>query len=585
MFLRNSIQIITLISFLAIGSVSASQSFFTKDADVKRGEIIKKYISAKRIVWQSDGSENRIKNLSELLKEGNGQTDLSNAQLCILQSNTTEKPAFLVDFGKEIHGGLQLVTSRWPSKKAIKIRVRFGESVSEAMSEIGEKGATNDHAMRDFIVELPWLGKLEIGNTGFRFVRLDLIDENVQLHLKELRAISTYRDIPYLGSFNSSDTLLNKIWETGAYTVHLNMQDYLWDGIKRDRLVWVGDLHPEVATINSVFGYSEVVPKSLDLIRDITPLPKWMNGISAYSMWWIILQYDWYMHHGDIAYLKQQQLYLKGLLQQIMSQIDENGVERLNGERFLDWPSTKNKEAVHAGLQAMMVRSISIGYKLSAILKDKEMIKECEAALKKMSGYVPNHHYSKQAVSLMAISGLINPKEANNEVIAVGGAKDFSTFYGYYMLQAKAMAGDYNGALNNIREYWGGMLKMGATTFWEDFNLDWMQNAAPIDQLVPKGKKDIHGDYGDYCYVGYRHSLCHGWASGPTAWLTEHVLGIKVTAPGCREITIKPNLADLSFAEGTFPTPYGVLWVKHTKKADGRIQTEIKAPKQIKIVK
>lgn len=129
------------------------------------------------------------------------------------------------------------------------------------------------------------------------------------------------------------------------------------------------------------------------------------------------------------------------------------------------------------------------------------------------------------------------------------------------------------------------MLDLGATTFWEDFNLAWMKNAAPIDQLVSKGKKDIHGDYGDYCYKGYRHSLCHGSASGPTAWLTEHILGIKVTAPGCKEITIEPNLADLDYAEGTFSTPFGVLWVKHTRKRDGSINTNIEAPKEIRIVK
>lgn len=58
------------------------------------------------------------------------------------------------------------------------------------------------------------------------------------------------------------------------------------------------------------------------------------------------------------------------------------------------------------------------------------------------------------------------------------------------------------------------MLDMGATTFWEDFDMDWMENAARIDQIVPAGKKDIHGDYGAYCYRGFRHSLCHGWASG-----------------------------------------------------------------------
>lgn len=34
-------------------------------------------------------------------------------------------------------------------------------------------------------------------------------------------------------------------------------------------------------------------------------------------------------------------------------------------------------------------------------------------------------------------------------------------------------------------------------------------------------------DGGAWCYVGLRHSFCHGWASGPTAWLSRHVLGIE----------------------------------------------------------
>lgn len=112
------------------------------------------------------------------------------------------------------------------------------------------------------------------------------------------------------------------------------MQDYLWDGIKRDRLVWVGDMHPEVATINAVFGYNEVVPKSLDLARDITPLPGWMNGISTYSMWWILIQRDWYLHNGNRAYLKQQQAYLVKLLDLLSQKIDDKNSEKLDGTRI-----------------------------------------------------------------------------------------------------------------------------------------------------------------------------------------------------------------------------------------------------------
>ncbi len=339
------------------------------------------------------------------------------------------------------------------------------------------------------------------------------------------------------------------------------MQDYLWDGIKRDRLVWVGDMHPETSTIAAVFGYNEVVPKSVDLSRDITPLPQWMNGISAYSMWWIIIHRDWYYHNGDLNYLKEQKEYLVKLLAQLATKIDANGNEKLDA-RFLDWPSSENPKGIHAGLQALMVLAFDAGKDLCKISDEPESVKLCEASIAKLKKNVPDINHSKQAASLMALAGIIPAQKADEEVIAVNGAHDFSTFYGYYMLKAKAKAGDYEGALNNIREYWGAMLNLGATTFWEDFNLDWLPNASRIDELVPEGKKDIHGDY---CYKGFRHSLCHGWASGPTPWLTEYVLGVQVMEPGCKVIKIEPQLGDLTFAEGTFPTPMGIATIKTHK--------------------
>ena len=549
----------------------------------QRDELTREYVSPTRILWQTG----TVTNTEQLLKPGNGQADLTNAGISVLKNEGTgQQSSILLDFGKELHGGLEIVTGMWsPGNTPRNIRVRFGESASEAMAEIGEKGATNDHAIRDFNIQVPWLGKIQIGETGFRFVRIDLLDADAELHLKEVRAIFTYRDIPYLGSFKSSDERLNEIWKTGAYTVHLNMQDYLWDGIKRDRLVWVGDLHPEVATVNTVFGYNDVVPKSLDLARDVTPLPGWMSGISTYSMWWIILHHDWYMHHGDIDYLKEQQPYLSGLVKQIVAKIGPDGKEIMDGNRFLDWPSSEDAAAVHAGLQAMAIWSLSTAAELGDIIGDKETKQVAERAVTTLQGYVPPMGQSKQAAALMAITDMVDPATANDDVLAVGGAKNFSTFYGYYMLQAMAKADNYQGALDVIRSYWGAMLDLGATTFWEDFNLDWIPNAARIDELVSAGKKDIHGDYGGYCYVGFRHSLCHGWASGPTAWLTEHVLGIKVVAPGSREIAIDPHLGDLEYAEGTYPTPYGVLTVKHRKGANGQIITEIEAPKEVKIIR
>ena len=547
---------------------------------------VKTYLSPQRIVWMQQESGAEIRHSERLLQKGLGQSDLNGGMACILKSTETAKPAILFDFGSELQGGIQLITAIDGPNRPIKVRVRLGESAEEAMSEIGpESGATNDHAMRDFEVVLPWLGVLEIGNSGFRFARIDLVTPDVSLYLREVNAIFEYRDIPYLGSFNSSCERLNKIWMTGAYTVHLNMQEYLWDGIKRDRLVWVGDLHPEVMTVNTVFGNQEVVRKSLDLAKERTPLPGWMNGMSSYSIWWILIQYDWFMYQGDRTYLEEQREYLKGLLSFMKTKVGADGKENLDGGRFLDHPSSGNREGIHAGLQAMMVMGFNAGAKLCDILGEKETAKSSREMAALMQKYVPSANESKQAAALMAMAGIIPAQKANDEVLSVGGVKNFSTFYGYYMLEAQAMAGAYQTAIDNIRSYWGGMLDLGATTFWEDFNLDWMVNAAPIDNLVPEGKVDVHGTYGDYCYVKFRHSLCHGWASGPTSWLTRHVLGFEVVEPGCKVLRIIPNLGDLSWAEGALPTPMGLVWVRHEKQQDGTVKTKIKSPKGIKIIK
>ena len=552
---------------------------------LQRDQRTRVYLPPTRIVWKEEGGGASIQGEANLLRPGNGQTDLANTSICVMKSSVNGHPSLLLDFGKELQGGLQLVTGMPGSQKPVNIRIRFGESVSEAMSTTGIRGATNDHAMRDFTLSLPWLGVAEVGNTGFRFVRIDLLDPASELQLKEVRAIFTARDIPYKGSFSCNDEQLNKIWLTGAYTVHLNMQEYLWDGIKRDRLVWVGDMHPEVMTINTAFGYNEVVPKSLDLIRDITPLPQWMNGISSYSIWWLLIHRDWYLYQGDLDYLMQQKTYMEGLLKYLLTKVDANGREKLDGNRFLDWPSSENQPGVDAGLQALLTMAMDAGSELCRLLKNDSLAAQCAEAAGRMKKQVPDANHSKQAAALMVLAGLMDPVTADKEVISVGGAKNFSTFYGYYMLQAMGKAQNVQGGLDIIRTYWGAMLDLGATTFWEDFNMEWLPDAAPIDNLVPEGKKDIHGDYGDYCYKGFRHSLCHGWASGPTSWLTQHVLGFKVLEPGCKVVKIEPSLGDLLWAEGTLPTPQGTIFVRHEKLSDGSVKTTVKAPKGIRIIK
>lgn len=600
--LRNTIAccLLALVPGMALMAQNNIPPVFAGDEELFREDILTRtYITPKQVFWTSSATS--VRDAQLLLKPNTGQSDIFASGMCQLVNKGSDKASVILDFGKEIHGGLKIVISTVSPARTPVFRVRFGESVSETCSELNtttslvETGsnevmdlknntATNDHAMRDMELTCPYYGSIEIGSTGYRFVRLDLLTDDMLVNLKEVTAILRYRDIPYEGSFNCSDQRLNDIWMTGAYTVHLNMQEYIWDGIKRDRLIWLGDMHPETSTISYVFGEDESVYSSLDLAVKQYPLPNYFNGMSAYSMWYLIMQYDWYMHFGNIDFLRKHGDYIKGLVDLIDTKVDAEGNDDLGGGRFLDWPSSPNEKGVHSGYRALIVWAMNDAAKLCRILGDEPQAKKAEAIVARLNQKIMPSNNLKQAEGLMAIAGLKSAEDAAKAILE-GGPKGFSTFYGYYMLQALAMDGKYAEALDIISKFWGGMLDLGATTFWEDFNLDWVDNVGRIDEFVPAGKKDIHGDFGAYCYPGFRHSFCHGWASGPTAWMSQHVLGIEPLEPGCRKVSVKPHLGNLEWAEGTCPTPMGNIYVKHVRQADGSVKSTIKAPKGVKVVK
>lgn len=597
--------IIGILCCLATGTTMAQNealpTIFGADTTLVRRDIMARaYITPKQIVWTS-GSE-AVREPELLLRPNTGQSDIFGTGMCQMVNGKGQQASIILDFGRELHGGLKLVMSSCSPLTTPRFRIRFGESVSETCSElnttksIAETGsvaevnlkantATNDHAIRDMELTVPFYGQTEIGSTGYRFVRLDLLTPDMTVNLKEATAVFRYRDIPYVGSFRCSDDRLNQIWETGAYTVHLNMQEYIWDGVKRDRLIWLGDMHPETSTINTVFGDDQSFYASMDLATQQYPLPAWLNGMSAYSLWYLIIQHDWYWHNGNMDFLQKHRDYITGLVDLIDSKVDDEGNDELGGGRFLDWPSSPNEDGVWSGYRALIVWAMKDAAALCRLLGDESHAAKAEQTEARMRKKVKDPNNLKQAAALMSIAGLMDARKACNDYISVGGPKGFSTFYGYYMLEAMAQAGLYAEAMDIISQFWGGMLDMGATTFWEDFDLDWTRNAARIDAFVPEGKDDIHGDFGAYCYPGFRHSFCHGWASGPTAWMSTHVLGVEILEAGCKKVRITPHLGNLQWAEGTYPTPYGQISIRHERKADGSVKSTVKAPKGVKVLK
>ena len=283
-------------------AVACAFACFGAQEDV-RDPRVRTFVYPTRIVWQTSGQKfddgwprrAESEKMEKLLERKFGQVcegmfaSKSGTRLV----NRGEPAGVLLDFGREIHGGVSLGMSPGGTAGA-RLRLRFGESVSEAMSSIGDgKHATNDHAMRDFELEVPSFGAIEVGNTGFRFLRIDLVTGG-EVGFEFIRAVSLMRPMKAVGAFRSSDERLNHVFETAVRTVHLCCQDYLWDGIKRDRLVWMGDTHPETMTILNVFGASSILPESLDYMAATTQPDRWMHGMPTYTLWWIRNLAEWF---------------------------------------------------------------------------------------------------------------------------------------------------------------------------------------------------------------------------------------------------------------------------------------------------
>jgi len=484
----------------------------------------------------------------------------------------------ILDFGRELSGGIRILAYRADGNR--KIRIRLGESLTETCAElIGSTSgatATNDHSLRDFETNLTSSSDMKFGDSGFRFVRIDFF-EGAAIMIKNIYAAYEHRCLERKGYFECSDPVINQIFETAAYTVELCMQTRLWDGIKRDRLVWIGDTHPEMLSIISLFGTDDCIEEALEFARNEAPLPMFMNDIPAYSLWWLAIIGDYYKHNLNTDFIKREKDYILSLVSLIDSLVDSEGTLNFKGF-FLDWPTAdkpENKAGVYA-LCAYAIEKTKIIYKALG-----ENIEILDGILGRLNRTLDGGAY-KQLNAMRVLAGFVKPGDALPLLIE-GGPKGLSTFMSYYILSSIAMAGRTRDALDIMKKYYSGMLERGATSFWEDFNVEWLEGSGRIDEFPEDGQKDIHGDFGEFCYKGFRHSLCHGWASGPVPFLMHHILGVTVLESGCKMLRIKPDLCGFDFVRGAYPTPYGPINIE-LKNDSGKTKIKYRAPKGVKVI-
>lgn len=518
-------------------------------------------------------------NAQHLLKPRVMQIGLTETELFTLAAGEY----VLLDFGKELAGGVRILTHTAEGNR--RIRLRFGESVSECCAQIGEANATNDHSLRDLTVELPCWSDMTFGNTGFRFLRLDA-EADSKFNLKAVAAVPQIDERPQIGSFECDDERINEIYRTAAYTLRLCIQNgFLWDGIKRDRLVWIGDLFAEIHAVYCLYGNLPEVRNSIDFSQNDAAPPQWINGIPMYSLWWLMVLSDEYAHTGDKEYVRGKIPYIVALLHTLSGFITENG-ETVFHYNFIDWSMHYSEgegeekrsdelAGVHFLTKIALEKTDAL---LLALGEDNSLCRKLLARLAKSAPKVVRY---KQAAALGVLAGSLGKEGLS--VLTANGSEGLSVFLAYHIFTALAAKGEYERALHDLRAYFGGMIDLGATSFWEDFDLTAAKNASRIDALPEAGKTDFHRTYGIFCYEGLRHSLCHGWSSGIIPYLTETVLGVTEIGTGGRELAVCPHLSGLKHVKGVYPTALGPVRIEHTLLQDGSVKTEIDAPEGIRV--
>ena len=467
----------------------------------------------------------------------------------------SDYPSLVLDFGRETNGRLEIESD---SPEIAKIRIRYGESIEEALLQpfYGENELT---VPPRFTVYGP--------KAGFRFVQVKFVSGPAILRVKKLGVDEIYYPAGFRGFFDSSDPTLNRIWAIGARTAQLTMQEGIWDGIKRDRLKWSGDFYVSGRVIHSVFGDRFLSRKTIDFLGSQSLGPRGdVNNIPGYSAFWVMTLSDYFRRSGDASFLASHKPQLIAVLNSIKNSLDARGLIVFDPSvfPFVDWSPdlfTDTPESRKA-TQFAFFKAFMDGSWLLDQLGDQveagtvrtwaDMVRS--AAQLALLDAESNTFGSRWQTNAMATFSRITTPDQDEaiwqNVLSKPPGNEVTPYYNYFVTTALAQTGRRKQALDWIRAYWGGMLAEGATTFWEAYDLNW-----PKDNFHAFLKADRT--------QGYYVSLCHGWSSGPTAWLMEQVLGIQPVAAGFSEVFIRPDLADLEWVQGSEPTPTGDISVEY----------------------
>ncbi len=477
--------------------------------------------------------------------------------------NIERKPgSVLVDFGKETFGFVRLNELKGSGT----IDLYYGESREEALSidscETLDHLVIKDTSTSVFVVN---------HSRAFRYVNIQY-SGNIQF--KDVDMLYEYLPLTYRGSFKCSDEELNKIWDISAYTLHLNTREFFLDGIKRDRWIWSGDANQSYLMNYYLFFDDPAVKRTVWALRGGDPVETHINTILDYSFYWFMSIYDYYLYSGDKEFIRKIYPRMITLMDFCLKRRNKNNmVEGLPGDWvFLDWAPVSKKGELSA-IQILFCRSLESMALCASLINDTKKSIEYSALAKELKGKIMSVFWDKNQKAFLhnrmnGQTGKEVTRYANmfallfnyldsaktesvktNVLMNDRVLKITTPYMRFYELEALCAIGQQDYVRKEIKDYWGGMLREGATSFWELYD----PNEKGTNKYAMYGRP-------------FGKSLCHAWGASPIYLLGKYFLGVKPLKPGYAQYLVEPNLGGLEWIEGKVPAPGGDIYVAMDKK-------------------
>jgi len=471
---------------------------------------------------KGNGLINGIRSLS-------GKTQI---KVDVVAPRSYDGPVLFLDFGEEMAGYLRVAIN---SKEGVNLRLLYGETLSECHN-IAPRTALLRKMVTEEILIAPGDQQWESRTRqGFRFLRIEFTDCPNGAILTDINVHSANYPVNYTGYFSCSDPLLNKIWSSGRRTLHLCMQEYYLDAIKRDRFLWVGDLRLEALINYYLFGDLELLRSSCAAFAKVqypdgaipSVLGEGAPVLWDYVAWWPVCFADYYQFSADKTFL---QAHLKEIIKAakwLVAKAGRDGLINVPANTTEKWLCILSRAVgKDPAFNALYYKAISA----TIAVLDAAGDKKTKAYFENIAAGIAKSFFKK--FNVLPEDYLPDPAEP-----ATGALNSFDKCEAYFK------SNQISAGLNYIRENWRGMLDYGCDTFWEIVFVD------PAGSIQDKQKWDKYQTI----------SHCHGWTGSPSYLLPAYVAGIRPTSPGFKTFTFEPHPGDLKNVNCVVPTPNGEI--------------------------